>query len=264
LPKLLDKYSRLKDIIAGYGRVAVAFSGGIDSSLLLYAACQALGPKTTAYFANSVVQSTAELDNCRKIASFIDVDLLVFEFDLLADSDFYDNGVDRCFYCKQKVYNRFLDSLKIGGDGALLDGTNLDDDDTLRPGSRAVDGLGVKTPLRLAGFDKKDIRLLGRELGLPNWQRPSGSCLATRIAPGSRITARKLAIISQGEDILYKEGLRGFRLRIYDNYAVAQLVKDDFLPFMTSGINEKLREFLKTEGLQEFFLDLSGREGILI
>lgn len=260
---LAAKFHKLKEIISGFHQVTVAFSGGVDSTLLLYTARQVLGANAAAFFANSAVQSAAELQNCLKIAQFINLDLAVFELDLLDDSDFYNNSADRCFYCKNKVYKLFLTAMKDRDGGVLLDGTNLDDNDNQRPGSRAIKELGVKTPLRLAGFHKNDIRQLSRELGLPNWDRPSASCLATRVPFGQLITARKLKIISQAEDLLKSHSILGCRVRLYDSHAVVELVEANFCKFIEKGIYSKLCEFLKTEGIQEVFLDLSAREGIL-
>ena len=260
---LSQKYARLKAIITGYGSVTVAFSGGVDSTLLLKVAVDLLQGDAVAYFADSQVQLPGEAESCRRLASSLGAELAVFELDLLHDHHFCANVPDRCYYCKHKVYSQFIEHLHHRGGGVLVDGTNLDDNDALRPGSRAVLELGVGTPLRDAGFGKRDIRRLSQELGLPTWDKHSASCLATRVPTGLAITADKLRIIRQGEEILAQAHLPGCRLRLHENYAVIELGAGGLTRFIEEGVYRKVVRFLKTEGSRQVFLDLSEREGIL-
>jgi len=262
LTQILEKYRLLKEVISKWPRVAVAFSGGVDSSLLLYAAHEVHGDGAFAFFGQSPLLGPAEVEEARRIAAFVGAPLHLFEISPLDDSRLVENGPLRCFYCKKGLYKVFVKAATDHG-AQLLDGSNLDDDDSKRPGSRAVKELGAVMPLRLAELSKAEIRALARRLGLPNWQRPSGSCLATRIGGGQEITRERLELVDRAEALLISFGIDDCRVRLLVDYVLVQIPERDFIPFISQKIPLKLREILKTGGYREFFLDLSGRDGIL-
>ncbi len=257
---LAKKYADLKGILRDIGSVAVAFSGGVDSSLLLRVACDELPEQVAAFFADSVVQPEGEKDAALAIAAGIGVSLKIIAFDLLADSEFRANSAERCYFCKRKIFGSFL---KLCGGSVLVDGTNLDDLGEVRPGYRACQELGVRSPLLEAGLGKKDIRNLSRNLGLSTWNKPSASCLATRIAEGDEITTSRISIIARAEEYLHGQGFLGCRLRLHDKSGIVQLAYGDINRFAGSEKWQETVEFLRLLGLAKVFLDLYEREGIL-
>jgi uncharacterized protein len=262
---LQKKLAELKRIVSGYGKVAVAFSGGVDSALLLKISVDLLGKSScVALFCNSNLQPASVLEEVRALADLIGSELFVVDSDILSERTFCLNSVDRCYICKQKTYHLFLEKVKEFGYTELLDGTNLDDDDAFRPGSKAVSELGVKTPLREVGLTKKDIRLISKFYKLPTWHKFSASCLATRVETDQEITLQKLDVINRMEQILNDHNFQGCRLRHCGSFVVIKLVKGDHIRFVSTQIFKKIKKYLKKEGIEEVFLDLSEREGILL
>lgn len=260
--RLQNRYDLLRDTLKSLGAVAVAFSGGVDSTFLLHAAHNALPGRVKAFFADSQVQPAGERESTVILAQEIGVPLQVLEFDLLADPEFIANPPDRCYLCKSRIFTAILESSRQQG-MVLADGTNIDDLRQTRPGMRACRELGVKSPLLEAGLSKQDIRLLSRELGLPTWDKPSASCLATRIAAGDKITADNLALVARGEDYLHSLGLMGCRLRLKGDKATIELAAGDLGRVSERGQLPEIAEFLHSLGLKKVLLDLSEREGIL-
>ncbi|NTV13911.1 MAG: ATP-dependent sacrificial sulfur transferase LarE [Desulfobulbaceae bacterium] len=208
---LSQRFERLQAVVAdnlGW----VAFSGGVDSTLLLKVASEVNSPPAVALFADSPLQSELDRDNVKNLAELLNVQLLMVPFNPLVWSEFTANLNDRCYLCKRAIYSRFQDLLPDGC--TLLDGTNCDDLGTDRPGHRAIAELGVVSPLALAGFTKMEVRQLSRWLGLPNWNRPSSSCLATRIPLGLIITQRFLRRIEACESLLRSRGFGHIRVRL--------------------------------------------------
>ena len=213
-----EKRSRLGAIIQGYGRVAVAFSGGVDSSLLCAIAREELGDGAMAITIVSPMLPKSELDDARKVAVFVGIrHILVDASDI--EEEVAANPKDRCYHCKKREFGAISSVAKDNGIAMVLDGTNVDDEDDYRPGMRAIAELGVSSPLREAGLTKEDIRELSRRLGLPTSDKPAFACLASRIPYGERIDAAKLARIEKAEDYLRSLGFRQFRVRSHGDLA---------------------------------------------
>ena len=262
--KLADKYDALCASIAGKGRVAVAFSGGVDSTLLLKAATDATKGKVIALLAATPLQPEAETREAVNTAAAIGASLQVRNINPLLWPEFVKNPPDRCYHCKKAIYSDFKQFLNDQPDTVLMDGTNIDDLQEDRPGHRAINELGVATPLVEAQLDKTEIRTISRTLQLATWDKPTASCLATRIASGLAIDKKKLAVVARCEAHLHDLGAHDCRVRIrLDNTAVIELISNDFKLLNEQEIRTKVRFFFKSMGLQKVFLDLSERKGKL-
>lgn len=203
-------------------RGAVAFSGGVDSALLVWAAAR-FGKNWRAYYVNSDFQPAFELRDARQVAEQCGLPMEVLETDVLACPQVAPNPADRCYHCKKQIFSRILDRARADGYTLLIDGTNFSDDAGDRPGMRALREMEVRSPLREAGLTKDQVRRLSRQAGLPTWDKPAYACLATRIPTGTRITKEDLQRIEQGEDSLARLGFRDFRLRLRGGAAVLQI-----------------------------------------
>jgi uncharacterized protein len=207
------KYDQLLAVVAA-NPGWVAFSGGIDSTLLLRAAVEVCPSQTVALFADSPLQSQVDRENIGYLVDRLGVRFMVVEITPLLWPEFVVNPPDRCYLCKKSVYRKFQTLLPHGA--SLLDGTNLDDLAAGRPGQRAINELGVVSPLALAGLSKVEVREVGRWLRLPNWSRPSASCLATRIPEGIAITPELLRHIEACERAVRFKGFGHIRVRLND------------------------------------------------
>lgn len=257
---LSEKYESLLAVIAdnpGY----VAFSGGVDSSLVLRAAFEVLGKRVKAFFANSILQREVDVANAILIAELIGADLEVVDLSPLEWPEFKANPPDRCYLCKKKVYGIFIDLIPKREGMKLLDGTNIDDRTTTRPGHKAIDELGVFTPLVKAGFGKEEIRQMAKSLGLPNWNRNSASCLATRVSHGSLITLEKLDKIYSCEKVLSKLGFAGCRAKLSEDQrsVIIEVREEDLETVSSHQIRHEILSSLAALDIDKISLDLAGR-----
>ena len=239
-----------------HNKAALAFSGGVDSSYLLYAAKQ-YGADVTAYYVRTAFQPAFELADARRLAAEVGAPLRVLELDILTDEAIRANPPDRCYHCKKRILTVITEAALRDGYPLLLDGTNASDDAGDRPGMRALRELSVRSPLRECGLTKDAIRALSREAGLFTWDKPAYACLATRTAAGEPLTAEKLTRTERAEDLFFSQGFSGFRVRARGNTAVIQLPEAQFGRFF-----EKRAEIvpaLKRE-YTEVLLDMEGRE----
>jgi len=225
-------------------KAAIAFSGGVDSAYLLYAAAAAKA-NVRAYYVKSAFQPQFELDDAIKLAEQLDADMKIINVDVLADSRVSANPADRCYYCKKAIFNTISEAAKADGFDLILDGTNASDDEGDRPGMRALKELSVRSPLRECGLTKPEIRRLSKEAGLFTWDKPAYACLATRIPTGEVITAEKLAKTESAEDFLFSLGFTDFRVRMNGNSAKLQLPEDqlDKLMAQRKEILTKLKQY---------------------
>lgn len=262
-PELKEKYQTVRDIIKGYRRLAIAFSGGVDSSLLLKIAHDALGKNTMAMFADSVVQPEKERQDAVDTAQSIGACLKIVAFDPLALAEFTANQARRCYYCKKSIFSTFMELARQQDFPCLADGTNHDDLSQDRPGAQAVAELGVKNPLAEAALTKGEIRQLSRALGLSTWNKPSASCLATRIPTNTIITAADLAMVGKAEHYLHDLGYHGCRVRLAAATFYLELADGDIARLADRREFGAIRDYLYALGAKKVFLDLLERASIL-
>lgn len=203
----------LHDFFQQHPRTALAFSGGVDSAYLLYAALQC-GVQVRAYYVNSAFQPRFELEDARRLAAELGADLRVLEADVLSRPEVTANPADRCYHCKRAIFSAITAAAREDGFPVLLDGTNASDDAGDRPGMRALRELSVRSPLRECGLTKAEIRRLSKEAGLFTWNKPAYACLATRIPTGCPITAEALQKTEAAEEFLFSLGFTDFRARL--------------------------------------------------
>ena len=212
----------LPGFFAKHPRAALGFSGGVDSSYLLYAAVQS-GAVVRPYFIKTAFQPAFELADAQKLALQVGAELTVIETEILSVPRVAENPQDRCYYCKTALFSLLRERAKADGFTLLLDGTNASDDAGDRPGMRALRELEVRSPLRECGLMKDEIRRLSREAGLFTWAKPAYACLATRVPVGEPLSAALLAKIESAEDALLRLGFSDFRVRVFHGAARVQL-----------------------------------------
>lgn len=208
-------------------RVAIAFSGGVDSAYLLYAAVN-YAEKVCAYYVKSAFQPQFEMDDAKRMAKQLRADLTVIEADVLQCPQITANPADRCFFCKKLIFSKIAEQALKDGFNTLLDGTNASDDPSDRPGMKALNELSVLSPLRECGLTKEEIRRRSKEAGLFTWDKPAYACLATRIPTGEAITKEKLECTERAEDFLISLGFVDFRVRMAGTAARLQIPASQF------------------------------------
>lgn len=208
-------------------RVAIAFSGGVDSAYLLYAAVN-YAEKVRAYYVKSAFQPQFEMDDAKRMAKQLRADLTVIEVDMLQCPQITANPADRCFFCKKLIFSKIAEQALKDGFNTLLDGTNASDDPSDRPGMKALNELSVLSPLRECGLTKEEIRRRSKEAGLFTWDKPAYACLATRIPTGEAITKEKLECTERAEDFLISLGFVDFRVRMAGTAARLQIPASQF------------------------------------
>lgn len=255
---LENKYNKLIEYIKSFGSAAVAFSGGVDSTLLLYAAKQALGSNVLAVTASIKSFPLREFNEATDYCSKLGVRQVVSRLDELSIEGFSQNPPNRCYICKKEIFTNIISIANSNGITAVMEGSNLDDDGDYRPGHRAIAELNVLSPLRYAGLTKQEIRDLSQEFGLPTWDKPSYACLASRFPYGEEITAEKLTMVDKGEQLLMDLGFRQMRVRIHGKMARIELPPEDFAKFMNDSIRLQVLNEFKSYGFNYVSLDIQG------
>jgi pyridinium-3,5-biscarboxylic acid mononucleotide sulfurtransferase len=255
---LTDKLAHLRHIVADLESVLVAFSGGIDSTLVLKIAHDELGTNAVGITAVSPTYPAAELQSAVRTAREIGARHEIVSTDQLAIPAFVENDASRCFHCKTDLY-RLMEGLRAARPVRwILDGTNIDDLSDDRPGIRAAREWQVRSPLVEAEFTKADVRAAGQSLGLSAWDKPAAACLSSRIPRGMPITVDKLQRVEQAEAILLAEGFRHVRVRDHGDIARIEIAPDEFarlnVPDLRSSIGARLRE----AGFRFVCVDLEG------
>lgn len=237
-------------------KAALAFSGGVDSAYLLYAARQC-GAQVRAYYVRTAFQPLFELEDARRLAEQLHADMRELTMDILADDAVRTNPADRCYHCKRLIFSEILREAERDGFSVLMDGTNASDDADDRPGMRALRELSVRSPLRECGLTKPEIRKRSREAGLFTWDKPAYACLATRVPTGVEITADKLERTERAEAYLSALGFQDFRVRISGDAARIQ-VKETQLSLVLEQRETILEELKKA--YTDVWLDLEVRK----
>jgi uncharacterized protein len=261
LPKdLLEKYDGLLDRLRTYGRLAVAFSGGVDSSLLLHAACEAVGrDNALGIIASSETLTRAEFDAACALARAQGFPLRVVEYSELGIANYSLNPVDRCYFCKKELFGRLREAAREQGIETLADGSSHEDlTDDYRPGMRAARELGVVSPLMDLGFRKDEIRALARAFGLPNWNKPSAACLSSRFPYGTPITHEGLEQVARAEAFLLDRGFSQVRVRRHENIARIELAPAEIPRLADPALRVAIVEAFKEIGFRYVTLDLQG------
>lgn len=255
---LLDKYDRLKDYLASLGSVAVAFSSGVDSTFLLYAAKEALGDHAIAVTASSCSFPERELKEAKEYCQKMGIRHFVIKSEELEIEGFSHNPKNRCYLCKHELFEKIGALAKEQGINEIAEGSNLDDNGDYRPGLQAVAELGVKSPLRHIGFTKQEIRELSQYLNIPTWNKQSFACLSSRFPYGDLINEKKLKMVDRAEQLLLDMGFHQLRVRIHGDVARIELLPDEFPKFMEEKTRLSVYKKFKEYGFSYVTLDVLG------
>jgi uncharacterized protein len=259
MTKVPSKTDRLEAIIRSRPRAVVAFSGGVDSTLLLRIARDVLGPRNViAVTGVSQTYTADEKRTARRFSRELGVEHVLIETDELASGDFSANPADRCYFCKRELLGRILDLARSRGLDAVYDASNVDDLSDYRPGRKALEESGVRSPLLEAGFAKKDVRLLSRRLGLPSWDKPANPCLASRVPYGTPITEDTLDKVRDGEAFIRKLGFPIVRLRHHGEMARIEVPAGDLARIVKPATARKIAARLRGLGYLWTALDIEG------
>ncbi len=254
-----EKKRRLEERLRGLGRLAVAFSGGVDSAFLLKAAREVLpADRLLAITARAAIFPGREGAEAEQLAREMGVELLVLDFPALEVPEVAANPPDRCYHCKRALFQTLTAVARERGFSQLADGSNLDDTGDYRPGSTAIVEPGVASPLTEAGLSKAEIRLLSAELGQGTWNKPAFACLASRFPYGRAIEAGALRQVEAAEDYLLSQGLRDVRVRHHGEVARLEVGRDERRRFFDLDFLDRVQAELKGLGFAYVALDLGG------
>lgn len=246
-PSLSQKHRALEQRLKEMGSVLVAYSGGIDSTLVMKVAHDALGARALAVTAVSPTLPDMELEQAKQVAAQVGARHRLVETDQLQIQDFVINDASRCYHCKTDLYQGLARLRQELAMGAIADGTNLDDLGDDRPGLLAAREWGVRSPLVEASLSKEEVRELAKELGLSNWEKPAAACLSSRIQRGTPVTAEKLARVERAEAFLMEQGFLQVRVRDREGAARVEVAPEEIArllePAMQSRVTERLRQF---------------------
>jgi len=253
-----EKLGRLKEILAELGSLAVGFSGGIDSSLLLAVAHEVLGDRLIAVTGIDASFPEREANEAKAFCKDRGIRHIICTFDPLKEEEYRNNGPDRCYVCKRGIFAGIKKIAYENGIEYVAEGSNMDDIGDYRPGLRAVAELSVKSPLREAGLYKSDIRKIAKEMGLPNWSKPAYACLASRFVYGEEITEEKLHMIDRAEQFLIEHGFPEERVRMHGKMARIEVPPADIPRIASDEVREEVYEEFKKLGFLFVTLDLKG------
>lgn len=258
MEQLHKKYNDLTELLKGLNSVAVAFSGGVDSTFLLYAAKEALNEKVLAVTARSLSFPHRELQEATDFAAMKGIEHIVVDSEELDIEGFSENPKNRCYLCKTELFTKIKEIAQSKGIEAVLEASNSDDNGDYRPGLIAVKELGIHSPLRQVGFTKAEIRELSKEFGLPTWNKPSFACLSSRFPYGESITPKRLQMIDQAEQLLLDLGIWQVRVRFHDNLARIETDEAGFNTLLNPSVREKVYDEFRKIGFTYVSLDLKG------
>ena len=256
-PQVLAKLDRVKDVLSTLGRVVIAYSGGVDSTLVAKIALDLLGAENVlAVIASSASFGAEEEREALETINAIGLPFIRVETDEVDDPRYAANPTNRCYFCKEHVYGALVDVAQERGFAAVVDGFNVDDTGDFRPGRKAGRELGVRSPLCEAGLNKDEIRLLARHLGLSNWNKPAMACLSSRVEYGTPITVEILKQVDRAERALRQLGFEELRVRHHDK--LARIEVDSLLIERALTAREQIIDAVKSAGYVYVTLDLQG------
>jgi uncharacterized protein len=253
-----QKLDLLKTLLKEMNLAVLAYSGGVDSSLLLRAASEVMGPRLIAVTAVSETYPAGELLPAQEFARSLGVTHKILPTAELSSEDFVKNTRERCYHCKSELFAKLRQIADREGISVVIEGSNTDDLNDYRPGRRAAQEFGIRSPLVEAGFSKADVRECARMLNLPAWDKPSLACLSSRIPYGTRITPEILHIVQAAEDWLRAHGFRQVRVRHYGEIARIEVTREDFAKLISGEVREAITEAFKELGYTYVCLDLEG------
>ena len=257
------KLADLRENLSNLGSALVAFSGGVDSSLLLKVAAEALPGKVVAAFVRSILNPAGDLENAAGLASDLGVPLVTLPFDPLVIPEIRENDPERCYHCKLALARLLLLEARRQGLAAVLEGSQADDARVYRPGRRALKESGLISPLADVGLEKEEIRTLSKALGLAAWNRPAAACLATRFPYHRTLTAEALEQVRAAEEKLVAEGFLGGRARHHGDIMRLELNPEDLARLLETELRTRLTADLTALGFKFVTLDLAGyRAGV--
>ena len=252
------KFQKLKDNLKDLKSVAIAYSGGVDSTFLLKVAADVLGNNVIAITAKSSTYPEREFKEAVKYIEDIGAKHIVIISEELEIEGFVKNPVNRCYFCKKELFSKIRKVADDNNINAVLDGSNVDDISDFRPGTKAAIELKVISPLKDAGFTKDDIRAMSKKLGVPTWNKPAFACLSSRFPYGNEITVEKLSMVERAEQFLMDLGFRQIRVRHHEDIARIEVNTEERYKFFDIKIMDKVANELKSIGFKYVTLDLLG------